>query len=86
MPAPPPTRPDVLVLGAGGTLGEAWMTGLLAGLEEATGLDLREVESFVGTSAGAIVAARLAAGRRPGRPAGRAEVAAAAAAAAGPGR
>jgi NTE family protein len=65
---PPLTRPDVLVLAGGGTLGEAWMTGLLAGVEDAGGLDLRQTESFVGTSAGSIVAARLAAGvtlRRP---------------------
>jgi NTE family protein len=62
------TRPDVLVLGAGGVLGEAWMMGLLAGLEEAAGFDLRRCESFVGTSAGAIVAAHLAAGERPRRP------------------
>jgi NTE family protein len=72
-------RPDVLVLGAGGTLGEAWMTGLLAGIEAAAAIDLRETESFVGTSAGAIVAARLAAGRRPRPPAGRGRIVAAAA-------
>jgi NTE family protein len=60
--------PDVLVLAAGGVLGEAWMNGVLAGLEDAAGFDLRRVESFVGTSAGSIVAARLAAGRRPRRP------------------
>jgi NTE family protein len=60
--------PDVLVLAAGGVLGEAWMNGVLAGLEDVAGLDLRRVESFVGTSAGSIVAARLAAGRRPRRP------------------
>jgi NTE family protein len=75
MPASLLVRPDVLVLGAGGTLGEAWMTGLLAGIEDSTGLDLRETESFLGTSAGAIVAARLAAGRRPRRPPRRAGVA-----------
>ncbi|HZU40019.1 MAG TPA: patatin-like phospholipase family protein [Solirubrobacteraceae bacterium] len=62
------TRPDVLVLGAGGVLGEAWMTGVLAGIEEATGFDLRRCEAFVGTSAGAIVAAQLAAGQSPRRP------------------
>src|SRR4051812_25530471 len=55
-------RPDVLVLGAGGTLGEAWMRGLLSGLESAGGPDMRACEYFVGTSAGSIVAA---AGRRP---------------------
>ena len=62
--------PDVLVLAAGGVIGEAWMTGVLAGIEDEAGADLRGVESFVGTSAGAIVAARLAAGeplRRPSR-------------------
>ena len=63
------TRPDVLVLGGGGVLGEAWMMGVLAGLEDATGFDLRRCEHFVGTSAGSIVAARLAAGESPRRPA-----------------
>jgi NTE family protein len=63
--------PDVVVLAAGGVLGESWMTGVLAGIEDATGLQLRRAESFVGTSAGSIVAARLAAGghlRRPSEP------------------
>jgi NTE family protein len=58
-------RPDVLVLGAGGTLGEAWLQALLAGLEAESGWDLRRCDAFVGTSAGSIVAAVLAAGRRP---------------------
>jgi NTE family protein len=57
--------PDVLVCGAGGTLGEAWMRGLLHGLEEGAGLDFRECEHFVGTSAGSIVVAVLAGGHRP---------------------
>ncbi len=61
--------PDVLVLAGGGILGEAWMTGLLAGVEDAAQLDFRDVENFVGTSAGSIVAARLASGRGPRRPA-----------------
>jgi len=61
--------PDILVLASGGTLGEAWMSGLLAGVEEATGHDFRETESFVGTSAGSLVAAALAAGQRPRPPA-----------------
>ena len=60
----------MLVLAAGGILGEAWMSGVLAGMEEAAGLDFRDVEAFVGTSAGSIVAARLAAGERPRRPRG----------------
>ena len=33
--------PDSLVLGAGGTLGEAWMRGLLSGIESASETDFR---------------------------------------------
>lgn len=62
------TRPDVLVLGGGGLLGERWIMGVLAGIEDATGFELRSCEYFVGTSAGSIVAARLAAGVRLNRP------------------
>jgi NTE family protein len=66
MSEPLTSRPDALVLGGGGTLGEAWMRGLLAGAEATRpGLDFRACEYFVGTSAGSIVAATLAAGRRP---------------------
>src|SRR3954447_25378829 len=57
--------PEVLVLGAGGILGEAWMGGLLAGLQEGTGFDPRDCDHFVGTSAGSIVAAGLAGGVDP---------------------
>jgi NTE family protein len=57
--------PEVLVLGAGGILGEAWMGGLLAGLTEATRFDPRDCEHFVGTSAGSIIAAGLAGGVDP---------------------
>ncbi|MDA0184298.1 patatin-like phospholipase family protein [Solirubrobacter phytolaccae] len=57
--------PDALVLGGGGTLGEAWLRGVLSGIEAGSGLDFRECEYLVGTSAGSIVAATLAAGRRP---------------------
>jgi NTE family protein len=63
-------RPDVLVLAAGGIVGEAWMHGVLAGLEDGGGADFRRVEAYVGTSAGSMVAAQLAAGRRPRRPDG----------------
>jgi NTE family protein len=56
--------PDVLVLGGGGILGEAWMSALLAGIEDAAGFDARDCEGFVGTSAGSIVAAALAGGVR----------------------
>jgi NTE family protein len=58
--------PKVLVLGGGGILGEAWMTAVLAGVAEASGFDSRGCEGFVGTSAGAIVAAALSAGVEPG--------------------
>jgi NTE family protein len=61
-------RPDILVLGGGGRQGEAWMTGLLAGLEDTHGFDLRECEYLVGTSAGAVLATRLAVGQRLRRP------------------
>jgi NTE family protein len=58
-------RPDVLVLGGGGVLGEAWMNAVLAGIEEASDFDARECEGYVGTSAGSIVAAGLAGGLSP---------------------
>ncbi len=57
--------PDVLVLGGGGTLGEAWMSSLLAGLERSEDFDARSCRGYVGTSAGSIVAASLAAGLAP---------------------
>jgi NTE family protein len=56
--------PDVLILGGGGTLGEVWMSAVLAGIEDASGFDARECEGYVGTSAGSIVAAALAGGAR----------------------
>ncbi len=62
------SRPDVLVLGAGGVLGEAWLSGVLAGVEDSTEIEFQRCDYFVGTSAGAIVAARLAAGTRLERP------------------
>ncbi|WP_188191839.1 patatin-like phospholipase family protein [Nonomuraea sp. SYSU D8015] len=50
-----------VVLGGGGVLGIAWEIGVLAGLA-ARGVDLREADLVVGTSAGALVGAQLAAG------------------------
>lgn len=58
-------RPDVLVLGAGGTIGGAWLGGMLAGIAEQTGIDFAACERIVGTSAGAMVAADLLAGVEP---------------------
>jgi predicted acylesterase/phospholipase RssA len=63
------TRPDILVLGGGGRAADAWMTGVLAGIEDASGFDLSGCDYFVGTSAGAVVATRLVAGERLRRPA-----------------
>jgi NTE family protein len=57
--------PDVLVLGGGGILGEAWMTAVLSGLDESEGFDARSARAFVGTSAGSIVAVSLAGGLPP---------------------
>ena len=51
-----------MVLGSGGVLGDTWMSALIAGLLDAGGPDLRRSDSLVGTSAGSIVATRLAAG------------------------
>ncbi|MBE3075619.1 MAG: patatin-like phospholipase family protein [Actinobacteria bacterium] len=51
-----------LVLGAGGILGAAWMVGALQALQDEIGVDVREFEAFVGTSAGSILAALLGAG------------------------
>ncbi|MEV1295025.1 patatin-like phospholipase family protein [Pseudonocardia sp. NPDC049635] len=53
-----------LVLGGGGVTGVAWMYGLVAGLA-ANGVDLRRADLVVGTSAGSVVGANLAAGRDP---------------------
>jgi NTE family protein len=52
-----------LVLGGGGPVGEAWESGIIAGLKD-RGIDLANADLIVGTSAGAIVGARLA-GRMP---------------------
>ncbi len=51
-----------LVLGAGGVLGAAWMTGALRVFEQNTGIDPRTCETIVGTSAGSVLAATLASG------------------------
>jgi NTE family protein len=57
----------VLVLGVGGVLGEAWMWGWLGGAQRASGEDFRRARQLIGTSAGSIVAARLAGGEDPRR-------------------
>lgn len=50
-----------LVLGGGGLVGIAWETGVLLGLREG-GIDVREADLVVGTSAGSMVGVRVAAG------------------------
>jgi NTE family protein len=51
-----------LVLGAGGVLGAAWMTGALACLQERLPCALGDVDVIVGTSAGSVLAAALRCG------------------------
>ncbi|WP_079008575.1 patatin-like phospholipase family protein [Streptomyces sp. XY431] len=51
-----------LVLGGGGMLGAAWTVGALCAVEEATGRRAGDAEVVLGTSAGAILGALLAAG------------------------
>lgn len=48
-----------LVLGGGGVAGIAWMNGVLVGLGDA-GVDVRDADLLIGTSAGANVAAQFA--------------------------
>ena len=48
-----------LVLGAGGVLGAAWMTGALVRLQERLPGPAAEVDLIVGTSAGSVLAAAL---------------------------
>jgi NTE family protein len=54
-----------LVLGAGGVLGGAWLTGALHALAEETDWDPGSAEFIVGTSAGAMIGALTAAGVPP---------------------
>ena len=47
-----------LVLGGGGSTGNAWLIGVVAGLVEA-GLDVTQVDLIIGTSAGSTAAAQV---------------------------
>jgi len=51
-----------LVLPGGGYVASSWEIGLIAGLADA-GLDIRDADTFIGTSAGARVALDLTSGR-----------------------
>lgn len=53
-----------LVLGGGGIVGVAWETAVLAGLMDG-GVDVRDADIIVGTSAGSIVGTQIARGRDP---------------------
>jgi NTE family protein len=61
-PAAVPTRRVGLVLGAGGILGSAWMTGALTALGERLDRPLGELDLVIGTSAGSVLAAALRCG------------------------
>src|SRR6184192_1146030 len=54
-----------LVLGAGGVMGGAWLTGGLHALATETGWDPASAERIVGTSAGSMMGALLAGGVPP---------------------
>jgi NTE family protein len=54
-----------LVLGAGGVLGGAWLTGGLAALADETGWDPASADHIVGTSAGSVIGSLLAGGVPP---------------------
>lgn len=52
------TRERALVLGGGGSTGNAWLIGVIAGLYDA-GLDVSTADLTIGTSAGSTAAAQL---------------------------
>lgn|SRR6478736_5048268 len=54
----PMAKERALVLGGGGSAGNAWLIGVVAGLAEA-GVDVADADLVVGTSAGATAAAQL---------------------------
>jgi NTE family protein len=58
------TRTRAVVLGGGGILGIAWEVGVLAGLLE-SGVDLRDADTIIGTSAGAFAGVALARAANP---------------------
>ncbi len=55
------TNARALVLGGGGVAGVAWELGILLGLYEA-GVDVRNADLIIGTSAGSVVGAQIASG------------------------
>ena len=60
---PPGHRPrTALVLGAGGVVGAAWMTGALHAVQQRLPVPVGDVDLIVGTSAGSVLAAALRCG------------------------
>lgn len=57
----PATGERALVLGGGGSTGNAWLIGVIAGLSDA-GLDVTGADLIVGTSAGSTAAAQVTSG------------------------
>ena len=55
---PPAKGARALVLGGGGSAGNAWLIGVIAGLFE-TGLDVTNADLIIGTSAGSTAAAQI---------------------------
>jgi NTE family protein len=58
------TAERALVLGGGGSVGNAWVIGVIAGLSEA-GLDVTDADLVIGTSAGSTAAAQITSGIPP---------------------
>jgi len=54
-----PAGGRALVLGGGGSTGNAWLIGVIAGLSDA-GVDLTDADLIIGTSAGSTAAAQIA--------------------------
>ena len=59
-----PSRERALVLGGGGSAGNAWEIGVIAGLFDA-GLDVTKADLIIGTSAGSTVAAQITSATQP---------------------
>jgi NTE family protein len=55
------TNKRALVLGGGGVAGVAWELGILMGLYDA-GVDVRDADLIIGTSAGSVVGAQISSG------------------------
>lgn len=59
-----PARPrTAVVLGSGGVVGAAWMTGALHAVQQRLPVPVGDVDLIVGTSAGSVIAAYLRSGR-----------------------